>query len=307
MRYSLYLLCFLAIIMVTSCKKTPSSKTTSCTSVLYGYIGPDFQSMPCSFGIINPSTGTISGLFTSTVWSTSIQAAFNTSDSSYYVFLDYSKQYPYYDTLLKMTSSGTVSLLTRSVSDTAIYQDVIYNRANNKLYCIKDGGLAELTVTGSTYSSSATLVESVGEWTVDNATGDMYGTGLSSSFATIFIKYQPGTSTISVVAVDSIFPVKEILGLQFNKNDNMLYAVRFKLEPCDFIRIDPAAGSITSLASVSFNVNADFYSAVIDPCSNRYIFSSFGFISQLSMTGTLVHQSSTGATDQLFQGLAIGN
>jgi hypothetical protein len=123
-------------------------------------------------------------------------------------------------------------------------------------------------------------------------------------------KYQPGTTASVVVASGT--GAWNILGLRFNKNDNMLYAIRVNHPATgfDFIKINPSGGPIATVAGLSFDVNPDFYSATIDPCSNRYILSSMKIVGglpsnhlyQLSMTGTILQDD---VTPTFYQGLDV--
>ena len=170
----------------------------------------------------------------------------------------------------------------------------------------------QINISGSTFTTTviATLVHPfMGSLTVDNNTGNMYlSTG---DTATYYIeKYTSGSSATSVVATGS--GAWDILGLRFNKNDNMLYAIRENYPGVgqDFIKIDPSAGSITTLSSISLPsaVDREFYSTCIDPCSNHFYISTIvnsgyrGILQQFTMTGSIV---ATDTTSTFLQSLDV--
>ena len=308
------LLCLSAvsILLSPSCKKGSSSKTT-CTSTLYGFTTPlatmyDTVSA-CSAGIINESTAAIatSGSFASAVYSNT--GAYNTSDNSFYA-LKIQMGGSLSGGPLYKVSGGTVTSLTSSV--TGHYLGLAYNRATSKLDCIFNNSLAEITIAGSSFSANAlaTTLHPIycDGVSVDNTTGDIYV--VTGDTSTYYIeKYHPGAAATSIVASGT--GAWFILGMRFNKNDNMLYAIRenYPASGYDFIKIDPSAGTVSSLSPISFVVNPEFYSATIDPCSSRYVLSSLTgsfftghVLAQFSMSGTLM-QLDTTAT--LYMGLDV--
>lgn len=213
---------------------------------------------------------------------------------------------------MKITLSGAITSLNKAAGDDANYEKVIYNQAVNKLYCIKDGNLAELAISGSTYSGIIVL-DSVSEIaTIDNATGDMYYQSINNDTYYVY-KYNPQQSLPVIVA--SGYNVYNIYGIQFNKSDNMLYAIRANMSApyFDFIQINPATGNTTSLSSLNYDNSPPYYSTAIDPCNNQFIFSVGGdnqgiadsnYVDQYSMTGVLIqHNLTTG----MIQGLQVTN
>ena len=309
------------VLLSVSCKKSSTSRTTSCSSTLYGYtlpVGSAYYDTACSFGIINESTAAFSilGTFSSCTYST--QAAYNTSDNCYYTFKMTMGDATSSSSLYRISTSGAVTALTNSSG--AAYSSLTYNSSTNHLYGISTtlsgSYLVQITIAGTTFSSTSPVSPvhpfALYGWatadpvTVDNTTGDMYY--VTGDTLTYYIeKYHPGASASTVVASGT--GAWDIYGMQFNKNDNMLYAVRqnHPSNTCDFIKINPSTGSISTLAPFSIGINSDFYSTVIDPCSNRYIISTpinMGIytVSQLSMTGSVL-QFDTTAT--FYQGLSV--
>ena len=302
-------------IIVTACKKNTSNKTT-CTSTLHAYtavMNPIYTGLDtCSQGIINMATGSIAtaGSFLSIIYFTN-QAAFNTSDNCYYIFksVNYGIGSISASALYKINAAGTATILTPP--DTFGYSSIAYNSATNKLYCNRNGSLAEITIGASSYTATnlvapihpfARQLYSPGNITVDNATGDMYyATGDTSNY--YIEKYHPGTTTSTVVASGTN---GYILELRFNKNDNMLYAIKAHEQiSFDFIKINPTAGTTTTVVVLGLPFNVDMYSATLDPCSDHYILSTIPSLNlfvvyQLNMAGAIVH---TDTTATFYQGL----
>jgi hypothetical protein len=74
----------------------------------------------------------------------------------------------------------------------------------------------------------------------------------------------------------------------------------------DFIKVT-ASGTISVLSTLPFMVSNEFYSAVFNPCDNRYIlstgaFASSGGVYQFNTAGAIV-QSDT--TTGLYQGIDV--
>ena len=299
-----------AFVLFASCKKT--NKTTSCSSTLHGYTAPvdtmySGASYTCNHGIINTTTGGMAtfGSFTGSLIFTN-QAAFNTSDNCYYVFGT--------SNLYKIDASGTTTAF--APADTSSYSSITYNSSTNKLYCIKTGRLAELTTTSTTFSATSLVMPahpfdrelfSAPNIAVDNTSGDMYFvTGIYPSF--YVEKYHPGASSSTVVASGT--GGINLLELRFNKNDNMLYGLQLNADTVtySFIKVNPAAGTISTVVNLGAIVNADVYSATLDPCANRYIISTttnniHSFILyQVDMSGAIVQHDTT---TTFYQGLDV--
>jgi len=299
----------------TGCVKPVKHKIT-CASTWHAYSTPGWSGIPYTashHGIINPGTGAItaSGTFMSEPIFTQ-QGAFSATDNCYYLLQN--------DSLFKMDASGIVTKY--APADTAHRcVSVLYNAFNHGLYCYMNGGssgaLAQLSIGTTTYSAtlSATPTHAVSyqlfapaNIAVDNTTGSMYL--LTSSLSNYYVeKYQPGTPGTTVVASGSL--VHPILEMRFNKNDGKLYAITLNADTVsyDFLKIDPAAGSVTHVANIGNFVNCDMYSASFDACNNQYIIStsipgsifSYG-IYKLNLAGSV---TSTDTISSLYQGLTI--
>ena len=109
--------------------------------------------------------------------------------------------------------------------------------------------------------------------TIDPVTGDMYLQTADTTAHIYYVeKYHPGASSTTVVAT---VPGTDIFDMRFNKNDNMLYALQpvTSFITSNFIKINPASGAISTVSS-GLVFNGDFHSATLDPCTNRYIYST---------------------------------
>ncbi len=306
MPQSLCIICLFALCLASACKKSTGSKTT-CTSTLYGISAPSSSTIDtgisCIFGTINPTTGVISTLGTLFSHGATNQGTYNSSDNCYYIF-----RYGY--TLYKVAASGSVTSLTPSGASS--YSSPVYNSVTNNLYCISGGNLAQISISGTTFLTTvlATPVHPFrGYLTVDNNTGTIYFAS-GDTVNNYIEKYTPGSSATSVVA--SVTGVWDFLGMKFNKNDNLLYAIRenYPAGGQDFVKIDPVSGSVTTISIIATpaesGVNIDFYSTCIDPCTNHYYISTgdgvTGILNQYSMTGTLM---TTSFTTNILQGMTV--
>lgn len=302
-------ICCAIFALTTSCRKR--AVDTTCTSKLHGFTAPDsipqsYYPFQCNHVIIGPSGGiiTTSGSFMS-VLVFNHRGAYNTTDNCYYTIAQ-SFVPPYFKNILNKTDAfGAVSTLVPV--DSMGCGSVFYNRVNNKLY----GGLSELTVGATSYSVTPVATSShipTSDITVDVTTGDMYLKTVDTSVFSYYLeKYHPGASSTTMVA-----PIPEIYEIKFNKNDHMLYA----LQPtwgglrAGFVRINPATGAISTL-STGLVFNGDFHSGTLDPCTNRYIYSTNNITTmsgdmfmlyQLDMSGVIVQQDTTAT---MYQGLDV--
>jgi hypothetical protein len=320
--------CCLLLTAQTACKKTKEKKT-SCAGTLYGYkahtapygSGSYFDTSATAT-VINPTT--LAGPSFGTFFTSSYekQAAFNASDNCYYTLRTAYGWGTGMGTMYKTSISGTVTTLSGPA--TPIWA-ITYNKVNNKLYCIAGTQLAEIIVSGLTYSLSPVVTPThpffqayAGDnTTVDDNTGALYFT--TGDTTSVYIeKFVPGSSATTVVA--HITGCWVVLGVRHNSSDNMLYAMKEIYPttgpgfPIDFIKIDPATGTETMVSHLGFDVNHEFYSACIDPCSNRYLVSTMllpytttaaadtFLFNQLDMSGTVVqHNITTG----YYQGLYV--
>jgi len=311
-KYTLYFIIF--IFLLSSCKK---SKRTTCSATLYGFNGilhPSagglYDTSTGNFGVINETTGTASTIATFTSLIFTNQGAYNTSDNCYYTLNPSS--------LVKVSTTGTVTTIPYSGTYNG-FQGLLYNQFSNKLFAMKlntgsgtGTALVEIILSGASFTD-ASPVSTLGteqfaspvSTTVDNATGNIYYSLSNISSYTFNIeKYAPGATT--PVLVTSISD-GDIIGLQFNKTDNMLYAIKEDTTGGQqFIRIDPGSGAITAIATVS-GINNEFYSTAIDPCSNQYLVTSMidtgtSTFGSLTSTGTVtLHDTVAG----IIQGMAI--
>lgn len=304
--------------LFTGCKKE-AKKTTTCTATLYGYSAADTSvydpSPAVSVGIINPASIALASLGTISTSTYASQAAFNTSDNCYYTFHTSMGSGYGVGTLYRVDPAGAVTSLAGSGG-----YALAYNQHNNKLYCQDGAGLAEVVVSGTSFTrvAVATAIHPLftafrgANTTVDPATGAIYYT-TGDTTVTYIEKYVPGSAAPTVVA--SVSGGWDLLGLRFNTSDNMLYAFK-ETRPapptmyCDFIKINPASGAVATLATPAIVVNPEFYSAAIDPCSNRYYLSTQDYtivahtfsVTQLNMSGAIVQHD---ITTSYFQGLTV--
>jgi len=316
--------CCFSLVLSVSCKKdkTEASKTT-CASSVHGFTlpltTPASYSGSCTHGIINPSAPSItsSGSFPGTVVF-SQKAAFNTTDHSYYAFGGATIA----TTLYKMDAAGAVTAF--APPDTIWNSGLVYNNVANKLYCIRGGKLAEITLGASSFSATPVLTPlhtfitsfaGPASITVDRSSGDMY---FSTKDATNFYveKYHPGAASSSIAASGTIaYPgwsdFFAISDLCFNNSDHMLYGLRYKDSTSFyFVKVDPSAGTVTNVADIGHIVNPDFHIAALDACTNTYILStrstgSSGLtcdIYQLNMSGTIVDHTTPAS---FYQGLDV--
>lgn len=312
-------LCFL------SCKKEKEKKT-SCAATLYGYNAPSSAFVPSSsllttvgFGVINPATATSASFASFLAVTYANEGTYNTTDNCYYVFKSSTAAAGFggSNVLYKIDMTGVVTTLTSSAS--ANYGSPMYNRANNKLYCVEYVGtgqsLVEVVISGSSFSTAGATgflhpFPGGDNCTVNDVTGEMYF--ITKNTSTYYLdKFNPGTSTFS--SVSTLTAPSYLFGLRYNFNDNMMYAVSYDTPNIfRFIKVNPSSGAITSMAGIG-QTNIEFCSACINPCANRYILSSrFAnsitnswdsvAIRQYNMSGTLLQQDTTAG---LFNGLTV--
>jgi len=310
---------FCAILLfMDSCKKDKNqnkAKTTSCTSTVYGYSGRASKAgySTCSFGVINTSSHAFTNIDTFSGITYTNQVTYDTSDHCCYFFKDGRGSY----TLYKMSLSGTLTAYKNMSSKFVRYDGIIYNTATNKLYALGmhmdavQATVVELVFNGDWFYPIA-LATTVGinyslfpiNTTIDNSTGTIYYALSVYTNQYSIEKYTPGDSSATVITSGSN---AGILGLQFNRNDSMLYAMTVGASPHEFIKIDPATGTLTSQSVPGISIYHDFYSTAIDACSNRYIITSMVdstscTYSQFSMTGVLLEHDTVA---NVYQGLQV--
>jgi hypothetical protein len=321
-----YRFCFslIFVLSVAACKKENSTPVT-CKTPLFAYSGTIDRSNGnfrlSSFGIINRLTATDSRITTlsNTVYAN--QGAYNSTDHCFYLF-NYDNGTGSYTTLTKIDLEGTVTTLKPAgLLDNT--EGLFYNRFSGKLCCILakwnggssfSGSIAEVQITGSIFITAkianmvnvplSTIPVSP---SVDNETGDIYYLTHKVKKAYSIEKFHPGDSIPTVVMTGNN---DTLLGLRFNPADKMLYALRRPVDTSvknyEFIRIT-AAGAVTTLNKINTPVSRKYFSACIDPCNNRYIFSvtndsTKGTISQLGMDGTVLQHDTT---TNIFLGLEM--
>ncbi len=306
-------ICCAICALTTSCRKRIVD--TTCTSKLHGFTGPNSiigsdVPFPCTHIIISPSGGIIA---TSTsfmgLMRFSERGSYNTSDNCYYSIINASVPHATNGILNKIDVAGAVSPLVPA--DSLIYGAVIYNRVNNKLYCITSAGsLGELTVGVTSYSVTPVATSSylpTSNITVDATTGDMYLQTVDTSVYSNYLeKYHPGASSTTMVA-----SIPYIHEMRFNKNDHMLYGMQRTGTAMggNFVRINPATGAVSTV-STGLVLNDDYMSGTFDPCTNRYIYSALlpmvtgeGYILyQVDMSGAIVRHDTTAT---FYQGLDV--
>lgn len=279
------------------------SSNTGCAYTLYGYTGGSSYNSEFIFGPVNLSSATITSRaqFESNI--NNDGAAFNTADNCYYVFRQTAP-----DSLIKISLSGAITSINKSPSDGSNYVGVVYNPVVGSLYCIKDGNLATMAISGTSYSATTVLDGVAGISAIDNTNGAMYYQASSNDTFYVY-QYSPQQATSSIVA--TVTGVYNIYGLQCNSSTHMLYAVRAnEVAPYfDLVQINPSTGGITSISSLNYSNSPAYCSAVIDPCNNEYIFSVGGdvsgsgnsyFVDQYNLSGVLLqHTATTGMLEGL--------
>ena len=300
---------------------TKNKKTTSCTSEIHAFKAPAL-SLDTTVNLATVDLPTMSGTTIGSFNNSSYtnQATFNTADNCYYVFKIRSSGGT--STLYRINTAGTVTTYTRT--DTTDLEALVYNSVANKLYCVKAGAstqVVELAISGSTFNYTAVATtsgtgasSSLATSAVNSTTGEMYFTltqHTTSGTNYTIEKFMPGGGSTSVISSGT--GSKYYLGLRFNINDNMLYALEEDhgtgTTVTKFIKISPSSGTISSLSTFAWPVNVEFYSSVLDPCSNRYILttpSGSGWttlkLAQLDMSGNLVDSA---VTTEVYQGLTV--
>lgn len=280
----------LILFLSPSCKKEKDASKTTCSSTVYGYnttgsIASSLSpSATVSFGSVDLTTasGPSTGTFANSVYSN--QGAFNTDDNCYYVFKYINSGHT--NTLTKISTGGAVT--TYTAADTARREGLVYNSVTHKFYCLvctsgAPAQVAEVTMSGSSFSTTVVgtatgIASSISpaSSTVDNATGKMYFALMSIAASQYSIEsYTPGSATTSVLSTGTN---KQVLGLRFNKNDNMLYAIAENFSASSisygFVKVAPSTGTFSTLATLPFEVNNEFFTAAYDACSDRYIVST---------------------------------
>jgi hypothetical protein len=273
---------FALIALSSSCHRSHTAAST-CSTTLYGYNAGLFEDSlgriydSSRVGSFDPTTFAIKGSRT-VLLTTYNTGAYNSKDSCYYCFWADASGFGYGQ--LARTSSGGISIISGPNTQVAA---LIYNKTNNKFYCIDNTStaIAELDVSDTTYTLTDlarpkhgfVIAQQCATATIDESTGAIYiVTGQNDS--AYIEKYVPGATSTEVVA--GVYRSPKVFGLAFNKNDNMLYAAQLSISAgaYELIKIDPATASVTTLCAIPFMVNYQNSTATFDPCRNLYIFSS---------------------------------
>jgi hypothetical protein len=278
------LICFFSLlIVITSCRRAHPAATI-CTTTLYGFNSGYYIDSTSTFpdtsivGTVDPTTFAITGSSAFLFPAYNI-GAYDSKDSGYYLFpVDYTGTA--YGQIEKFWS-GHITYLSGPATKVG---GLVYNKVNNTFYCLDNTSIAiaEVTLEDTSYTISDLVRTKHGfdlQWvgntaTVDESTGAIYFvTGQNDSG--YIEEYVPGATATKVIA--AVYFADKVLGLCFNKNDNMLYAVRESVHGAvtfDLIKIDPATAAVTTLSTIPFAVNFQNCTAALDPCSNVYIFST---------------------------------
>lgn len=321
---NLLLFPFLVIMLAnSSCtKKDKEPEATPCAAILYGYSASTwsdttaFFTTPCTFGVVDTSTGAVSTIATFDNGITSRQGTFNTSDNCYYTI----KSGPSTGQVHRVSLTGAVTTYDYPHSTgTVRYASMIYSQPANKLYVFAPGPATNKNMWEVGFSGAISTVTAVAQTahesfvlssTIDNSTGAIYC--ITYSAATAYVERRAVSDTV-FHPIDSI-PIPSyhgLVGLQYNSNDNKLYAVDANVVagvsiPGKLYQINPAGGH-TVLATLPFTVDRDHISTVFDVCSNHYILSALTTagvptLTRYTTSGSLV---SYHVTPGLLQGLAV--
>ncbi len=316
------LLTFLACgILASSCtKKDKEPAATPCAATLCAYSAPAwsdtvFSTTACSFGIVDTSTGATSTIATFDNGTSSRQGAFNTTDNCYYTI----KSGPSTGQIHRVGLTGVQTTYDYPASTAVRYSAIIFSEPANKLYVFAPGPATNRNMWEVGFSGTVSTMtpvartehnSGVNSSTVDNGTGTIYCLTATSSMA--YVEKRLAGDTL-FHAIDSIPIVtwNGLVGLQFNTNDNMLYAVDATVVagvsmPGKLYRINPAGGH-TVIATLPFTVDRDHVSAAFDACSNHYVLSALTTagvptLSRFTTSGTMV---SYHVTSVLLMGLAV--
>lgn len=314
------------LFFVIACKKKHEPAAAPCTAVLYGYSVPSLTTSPfgdtleiCTFGTIDTATATCSSIATINNGKQNKQGIYNTSDNCYYVL-----QAPNWigQPIYHITGSGSVALLhPDSLSSGYRPGAHIYNKANSKMYCFyiestdNSCKLGEILTSGSTYSitpvASTQHYLAVYSSTVDENTGDIYY--LLGDTSTVFLeKYDMGSAIVSTIDSISVSVLRNVFGLQFNTNDNKLYAINSNYSasssslPSTLLKINPSGG-YTTIGTLGFTIDPIIQSTAFDQCNNHYILSGrtgsgINVLTRFNTSGAMVgYHSTTG----ILMGLAL--
>ena len=281
--YTVIVILFLSV----SCKKKQEISST-CPSQLYGNsssypYASTINSFKSNIGILDLSTNSFASYTTIPFLNSDRQSCFNPDDNCYYMFQTYGANSKMYSTLYKIDADGSITGI--NAMDSSQYSSLIYNQKLHKIYCIGNNKIGEVSIDGALFSIKNTtgpirsFIQNSASITVDNTTGDMYYITGDVRYATngFFIeKYNPANSQPVVVAgINALYwETYRPWELCYNKNDKMLYAVKYPLviSPATIIKIDPSSGSNTGVYVLGY-FDTVLSSSCVDPCNNRYYLS----------------------------------
>jgi hypothetical protein len=326
-RFVVAVLTTLAACNIVACKKKPTDSTGCSTSIISAYTPepPSTRFDSIGVGIFDGTNATFNRFGSIYNFQSNNQAAYNSSDRCYYSFRNGGRSLS--NCLYKTTEDGTTTTFTSSIQ--GYFDGLIYNKANNKLYCIylplHGSGttpcqIVEITTGDNSYTFTPVVTTEGHQWdelaatsAVDQSTGSIYFTTKAAQTGIYTIeKYVQGATETIVLTTGND---KRIMGLQYNRTDNMLYAVSEEFPTgmsnavYHFVRIDPNTGTIVPMTILPFRPNKLYYSSALNPCSNRYYFSAktglandTNIVAQFDMNGNIVQQNTTTG---LHHGMAI--
>jgi hypothetical protein len=305
------------------CKKETDSDAFTCptTGVLYGYTGDSSSAAPymqCSAGMIDLTTGAIAGTAAISSSTHFNQSAYNVAEDAYFSFGRGDT-----DNHLYKVSGASSTALSYTGTSPEIMDGLVYDRMHDKLLCFATSGttstLCEIVISGTSYitNSIVTCPEPMYNdiSTADPSTGDIYFQTYDASTTQNKIRKYTYGSTGTPAVVYTGGAAIQLWGLRYNPNDNLLYALRPSpgiVNTFEFVKINPSTGSFAVIANLGMNINPKMLSATIDPCNDRYIFTSQDFTApspffsfkmhQLSMTGAVI---SSMPIPHMYQGLDV--
>ncbi len=314
-----------ALIALQGCKKEPETSAFTCptTGVLYGYTSDSNSAapyMPCNAGMIDLASGAIAGTTAISSSTHFNQSAYNLAENAYFSFMRSDTD----NHLYKISGTGSTMLsYTGTIADTDIIDGLVYDRNHGKLLCFVTSGtsstLCEIVISGTSYitNSIATSPDPIYNdiSTADPTTGDVYFQTYDASTIQFKIRKHTYGSTGTPAVVYTGGASTQLWGLRYNPNDNMLYALRQSpgiVGTFEFVKINPSTGSFAVLSNLGININPKLLSATIEPCTDRYIFTSQDFTApspffsfkmhQLDMSGSII---SAMPIPKMYQGLDV--
>ncbi len=318
----------LAACNIVACKKKTTEPTGCSASIISAYtpVGKSaghFDTL--AIGTFDDASITLNQFNSITYYQNSGQPVYNPTDNSYYAFRGVGMSFS--NAFLKISMDGTVTTFTDTAS--AFVQGLVYNKTTNKMYCIYYSALkpestpcqiVEVSTSGNAVVTTPVVAikgKQMGTMaataSIDQSTGVIYFATKSERTVEYTVeKYVPGATTTTVIMSGND---RTILGLRYNPNDHMLYAISEEYpQPSSgaeyhFVRIDPNNGALTKLSKLPFSINNRYYSTIITPCTNRYLLSAVtgaandvNIVAQFDMNGSIVQQNTTAG---IYHGLVV--